>query len=53
MVEECAAFPVGSHDDQVDSAVMAWTRFRAGNFISLEDDDKEEKEPDNRILEYY
>ena len=53
MVEECAAFPVGSHDDQVDSAVMAWTRFRAGNFISLEDDDNEEKEPDNRVLEYY
>ena len=39
LVEECAEFPNGSHDDQVDSTVMAWTRFRQGNFISLDDDE--------------
>lgn len=53
LVEECAAFPNGSNDDQVDSAVMAWSRFRQGNFLALADD-----EPDNStgmpvVLEYY
>jgi predicted phage terminase large subunit-like protein len=53
MVEECAAFPNGAHDDQVDSAVMAWMRFRQGNFISLADDDTEEPEPADDRYEYY
>jgi len=54
LVEECAAFPAGSYDDQVDSAVMAWSRFRQGNFLSLGDDDEpEESEEDSRGLEYY
>ena len=39
MVEECAAFPNGSHDDQVDAAIMAWMRFRQGNFMSLATDE--------------
>jgi len=53
MVEECAAFPNGSHDDQVDSAVMAWSRFRAGNFIALDSDEKDEEHPESAVLEYY
>ena len=53
LVEECAAFPNGSHDDQVDVTVMALMRFRQGNFIKLEDDDDEERDPDARIVEYY
>ena len=53
LVEECAAFPNGNNDDQVDTAVMAWTRFRAGNFIALESDDNEEAEPDTSPVEYY
>jgi len=53
LVEECAAFPNGSHDDQVDVTVMALMRFRQGNFIQLEDDDDEERDPDARIVEYY
>ena len=54
LVEECASFPAGSNDDQVDSAVMAWTRFRQGNFLSLnDDDDDEDEEPQDNILEYY
>jgi hypothetical protein len=32
---------------------MAWMRFRQGNFISLLDDDMEEKEPDSQQYEYY
>ena len=53
LVEECAAFPNGAHDDQVDVTVMALMRFRQGNFIRLDDDDDEEKDPDARIVEYY
>ena len=53
MVEECAAFPNGSNDDQVDSAVMAWSRFRQGNFISLADDEEDDEREEDRTVEYY
>ena len=53
MVEECAAFPLAPHDDQVDTAVMAWHRFRQGNFIALADDDVDEPEPNQEPVEYY
>jgi phage terminase large subunit-like protein len=53
LVEECAAFPNGSHDDQVDATIMALMRFRQGNFISLDDDDDEEKEIVDTKVEYY
>ena len=53
LVEECAAFPNGANDDQVDVTVMALMRFRQGNFVSLDDDDDDEKEPDSRVVEYY
>jgi len=53
MVEECAAFPNGSNDDQVDAMVMALMRFRQGNFVSLQDDDNEEREISDRVVEYY
>lgn len=53
MVEECAAFPNGSHDDQVDAAVMAWMRFRQGNFVSLETDYEDEDDVADEIVEYY
>ena len=53
LVEECAAFPNGSHDDQVDSSVMAWMRFRQGNFIALEDDEDDDGEETTKLLEYY
>jgi predicted phage terminase large subunit-like protein len=53
MVEECAAFPNGSNDDQVDAMVMALMRFRQGNFVSLQDDDDEEREISDRVVEYY
>lgn len=53
MVEECAAFPNGANDDQVDAMVMALMRFRQGNFVSLQDDDDEEREIADRVVEYY
>ena len=53
MVEECAAFPNGSHDDQVDAAIMAWMRFRQGNFMSLATDEEDEEKQQQEALEYY
>jgi len=54
LVEECAAFPNGPHDDQVDVTTMALQRFRQGNFISLESDDQDEGEPSSEaVVEYY
>ena len=53
LVEECAAFPNGNHDDQVDATLMALMRFRQGNFISLIDDDDEEEEVGDSRVEYY
>ena len=38
VIEECAAFPYGDHDDLVDSTTQALLRFRQGNFIQLESD---------------
>jgi predicted phage terminase large subunit-like protein len=54
LVEECAAFPNGTNDDQVDSTVMAWTRFRQGNFIALaDDDDSDDSQERGEVAEYY
>jgi predicted phage terminase large subunit-like protein len=38
LVEEVAGFPFMSHDDQVDTTIMALLRFRQGGFISLPGD---------------
>ena len=52
VMEECAAFPYGEHDDFVDSMTQAILRFRQGNFISLYSDlEDEEPIPKERI--YY
>jgi len=53
LVEEIAAFPYGSHDDQVDSSVMALARFRQGGFIVLPTDEIEEELPHHGNYEYY
>jgi predicted phage terminase large subunit-like protein len=54
LVEEIAAFPFGSNDDQVDSAVMALMRFRQGGFITLPTDDWEDSDPEPlRKVGYY
>jgi predicted phage terminase large subunit-like protein len=52
MVEECAQFPFGEHDDLVDSMTQALMRFRQGNFVRLFDDEEEEP-TDHGETEYY
>ena len=42
VVEEVASFPVGDHDDYVDTVSQALLRYRQGGFISLESDEKDE-----------
>ena len=51
VIEECAAFPHGDHDDYVDSMTMAFIRFRQGGFISLDGEEEDEWYPRKR--EYY
>ena len=41
LVEEVAGFPFMSHDDLVDTTIMALMRFRQGGFISLPTDEAE------------
>ena len=52
VIEECAAFPAGEHDDYVDTVTHALRRFREGGFIQHpEDYEEEESVPVQRI--YY
>jgi len=54
VIEEMAAFPVGEHDDYVDTTTQALLRFRQGGFISLDTDEKDELEIFRRRRhEYY
>ena len=45
VMEECASFPNGEHDDLMDSTSQALLRFRQGGFITLDSD-----EPDEPII---
>jgi predicted phage terminase large subunit-like protein len=52
MIEECAAFPFGAHDDLCDTMTQALMRFREGGLVSLGSDyDDEDKAPVKRV--YY
>jgi len=42
VIEECAAFPNGEHDDLADSMSQAILRFRQGNFIRTRSDEEDE-----------
>ena len=53
VVEEIAGFPFMSHDDLVDSTVMALMRFRQGGFIRLPSDEPEETQYFRRKTGYY
>ena len=44
VIEECAAFPNGTHDDLVASLTQALMRYRQGNFVQIPTDDWEEGE---------
>ena len=56
VIEQCAAFPNGAHDDLVDSTTLALLRFRQGGFIPLATDFEDEpswmKVP-SRSVAYY
>ena len=52
VVEECASFPYGDHDDLVDSTTQALMRFRQGGWITHPEDYKDPKKPVMR-KEYY
>ena len=45
VIEECAAFPHGDHDDLVDSMTQAVMRFRQGGLVSHPEDYKDPKSP--------
>jgi len=52
VIEECASFPYGDHDDLVDSMTQAVMRFRQGGFVSHPEDEQDEISiPHNRT--YY
>ena len=53
LIEECAAFPHGEHDDLVDSTTQALMRYRQGNFVQLPTDDWENEDHDTRTFRYY
>lgn len=42
LINECAEFPNGEHDDYVDCITMALMRFRRGGFITLSDDSRDD-----------
>ena len=52
VIEECAAFPYGDHDDLVDSTTQAVMRFRQGGFVQPPEDYKEENLP-HKEYKYY
>ena len=53
VIEECAAFPHGAHDDYVDSTTQAVLRYRQGNFVEMLDDYEEEKYNVPKEYKYY
>ena len=53
VIEECAAFPSGEHDDYVDSTTQALLRFRQGGWVKAESDDWDDEPKYQRPIEYY
>jgi predicted phage terminase large subunit-like protein len=52
VIEECAAFPFGDHDDLVDSMTQALMRFRQGGFLEHPEDYLDEPIIQDNV-EYY
>ena len=53
VVEECASFPSGEHDDFVDSTTQALIRFRQGGWIRAASDEAEAVPAYRAKIEYY
>lgn len=53
VIEEIAAFPVGEHDDFVDTTTQALLRYRQGGFIALDSDEREDTFFRRRKAAYY
>jgi len=53
VIEECASFPAGDHDDYVDSVSQALIRFRQGGWIRSTSDDYDDERTYRRPVEYY
>jgi predicted phage terminase large subunit-like protein len=53
VIEECAAFPHGDHDDLVDSMTQAVMRFRQGGLISHPEDYIDEELPQRKKSYYW
>lgn len=52
VIEQCVAFPFGSHDDLVDTLSMSLSRFRQGGFIALPTDFKDQDSAPRRAAYY-
>jgi len=52
VIEECAAFPFGEHDDLVDSMTQAVMRFRQGGLIDHPEDYQDELLPKTQKVYY-
>lgn len=44
VIEECAAYPKGAHDDLVDTCTMAWLHLRRGWRLTVDSDPEDEPE---------
>ena len=53
VIEECAAFPYGDHDDLVDSMTQAVMRFRQGGLITHPEDYEDQKLPPKKYKYYW
>jgi predicted phage terminase large subunit-like protein len=53
VIEECAAFPFGDHDDYVDSTTQAIMRFRQGGLLQHPEDYVTENKANARKRNYY
>ena len=53
VIEECAAFPFGDHDDLVDSTTQAVMRFRQGGLLMHPEDYEDEKTPLKKYKYYW
>ena len=52
VIEECAAFPHGDHDDLVDSMTQDVMRFRQGGFLRHPEDYVDEKQAPRKFVYY-